>query len=122
MSPASKTVLRTPWSYSAVNGHTAIVLSINRPTQEQNIVSTIDAIKQLLPRLQSQMPPSVKMQFAQRSFPVNSPGDSMTLTSPLLLTIALVYPGYPVVLRNLRATLIPALRRAGFTRSVPLRC
>ncbi|MCX3409314.1 efflux RND transporter permease subunit [Raoultella ornithinolytica] len=94
-------------SYSAVNGHTAIVLSINRQPGA-NIVSTIDAIKQLLPRLQSQMPPSVKMQLLNdRSLSIRQAIHDVNIT--LLLTIALVILVILLFLRNLRATLIPAL-------------
>lgn len=94
-------------SYSAVNGHTAIVLSINRQPGA-NIVSTIDAINQLLPRLQSQMPPSVKMQLLNdRSLSIRQAIHDVNIT--LLLTIALVILVILLFLRNLRATLIPAL-------------
>jgi HAE1 family hydrophobic/amphiphilic exporter-1 len=94
-------------SYSAVNGHTAIVLSINRQPGA-NIVSTIDAIKQLLPRLQSQMPPSVHMQLLNdRSLSIRQAIHDVNIT--LVLTIALVILVILLFLRSLRATLIPAL-------------
>lgn len=94
-------------SYSAVNGHTAIVLSISRQPGA-NIVATMDAINQLLPRLQAQMPPSVKMQLLNdRSLSIRQAIHDVNIT--LLLTIALVIMVILLFLRNLRATLIPAL-------------
>lgn len=94
-------------SYSAVNGHTAIVLSINRQPGA-NIVSTLDAIRQMLPVLQSQMPPSVKMQLLNdRSISIRQAIHDVNLT--LLLTIALVILVILLFLRHFRATLIPAL-------------
>lgn len=94
-------------SYSAVNGHTAIVLSINRQPGA-NIVSTIDAINQLLPRLQSQMPSSVHMQLLNdRSLSIRQAIHDVNIT--LMLTIGLVILVILLFLRSLRATLIPAL-------------
>ncbi|SNY65051.1 efflux RND transporter permease subunit [Enterobacter sp. CC120223-11] len=94
-------------SYSSVNGHTAIVLSISRQPGA-NIVSTIDAIKALMPRLQSQMPPSVHMQLLNdRSQSIRQAIHDVNIT--LLLTIALVILVILLFLRQLRATLIPAL-------------
>lgn len=94
-------------SYSAVNGHTAIVLNINRQPGA-NIVSTIDAIQRLLPTLQAQMPPSVKMQLLNdRSISIRQAIHDVNLT--LLLTIALVIMVIMLFLRHIRATLIPAL-------------
>lgn len=94
-------------SYSAVNGQTAIVLNINRQPGA-NIVSTIDAIQHLLPTLQAQMPPSVKMQLLNdRSLSIRQAIHDVNLT--LLLTIALVIMVIMLFLRHIRATLIPAL-------------
>jgi len=94
-------------SYSAVNGHTAIVLSISRQPGA-NIVATMDAIKKLLPGLQSQMPPSVKMQLLNdRSLSIRQAIHDVNLT--LVLTISLVILVILLFLRSVRATLIPAL-------------
>ncbi|CAM3504797.1 Multidrug resistance protein MdtC [Klebsiella variicola] len=94
-------------SYSSVNGHTAIVLNISRQPGA-NIVSTIDAIKALLPRLQSQMPPSVHLQLLNdRSLSIRQAIHDVNIT--LLVTIALVILVILLFLRQLRATLIPAL-------------
>ncbi|UMB77565.1 efflux RND transporter permease subunit [Dickeya fangzhongdai] len=94
-------------SYSAVNGHTAIVLSINRQPGA-NIVATLDAINQLLPKLQAQMPPSVQMKLLNdRSISIRQAIHDVNLT--LMLTIALVVLVILLFLRHFRATLIPAL-------------
>lgn len=94
-------------SHSAVNNHTAIVLSISRQPGA-NLVATLDAIKQLLPQLQQQMPASVHMQLLNdRSISVRNAIHDVNLT--LLLTIALVIMVILLFLRHVRATLIPAL-------------
>ncbi|MCA6997438.1 efflux RND transporter permease subunit [Dickeya solani] len=94
-------------SYSAVNGHTAIVLSINRQPGA-NIVATLDAINQLLPTLQAQMPPSVQMKLLNdRSVSIRQAIHDVNIT--LILTIALVVLVILLFLRHFRATLIPAL-------------
>ncbi|ANE76092.1 efflux RND transporter permease subunit [Dickeya solani] len=94
-------------SYSAVNGHTAIVLSINRQPGA-NIVATLDAINQLLPTLQAQMPPSVQMKLLNdRSVSIRQAIHDVNIT--LMLTIALVVLVILLFLRHFRATLIPAL-------------
>lgn len=94
-------------SYSAVNGHTAIVLSINRQPGA-NIVATLDAIYQLLPKLQAQMPQSVQMKLLNdRSLSIRQAIHDVNIT--LLLTIALVIMVILLFLRHLRATLIPAI-------------
>lgn len=94
-------------SYSAVNGHTAIVLSINRQPGA-NIVATLDAIKQLLPTLQAQMPPSVQVKLLNdRSLSIRQAIHDVNIT--LVLAIALVVLVILLFLRHFRATLIPAL-------------
>ncbi|SFN16711.1 hydrophobic/amphiphilic exporter-1, HAE1 family [Izhakiella capsodis] len=94
-------------SHSSVNGHTAIVLSINRQPGA-NIVSTIDAIKQLLPKLQAQMPSSVRMRLLNdRSVSIRQAIHDVNIT--LVLTIGLVIMVIMLFLRHFRATLIPAL-------------
>lgn len=94
-------------SYSSVNGHTAIVLSISRQPGA-NIVATMDAIHQLLPKLQAQMPASVHMKVLNdRSLSIRSAIHDVNIT--LLLTISLVIMVILLFLRHIRATLIPAL-------------
>jgi HAE1 family hydrophobic/amphiphilic exporter-1 len=94
-------------SHSAVNNHTAIVLSITRQPGA-NLVATLDSIKQLLPKLQQQMPSSVHMQLLNdRSISVRNAIHDVNIT--LLLTIALVIMVILLFLRHVRATLIPAL-------------
>lgn len=100
-------------SYSAVNGNRAIVLSVQRQPGA-NIVSTIDAIRQLMPKLQAQMPSSVSVKFLNdRSLSIRAAIHDVTLT--LLLTIALVVMVILMFLRHIRATIIPALSLANFS-------
>jgi hydrophobic/amphiphilic exporter-1 (mainly G- bacteria), HAE1 family len=94
-------------SHSAVNNHTAIVLSITRQPGA-NLVATLDSIKQLMPKLQQQMPSSVHMQLLNdRSVSIRNAIHDVNIT--LLLTIALVIMVILLFLRHVRATVIPAL-------------
>ncbi|ALR77003.1 efflux RND transporter permease subunit [[Enterobacter] lignolyticus] len=94
-------------SFSAVNGHNAIVLSVQRQPGA-NIVSTIDAIRQILPKLQAQMPASVNVKLLNdRSTSIRNAIHDVTVT--LMLTIGLVIMVILLFLRHARATFIPAL-------------
>lgn len=94
-------------SYSAINGHSAIVLSVSRQPGA-NIVSTLNAIYTLLPKLQAQMPPSVHMTLLNdRSVSIRNAIHDVNIT--LLLTIALVIMVILLFLRHVKATLIPAI-------------
>lgn len=94
-------------SYSAVNGHHAIVLSVQRQPGA-NIVATLDSIRQLLPKIQAQMPASVNVKILNdRSVSIRNAIHDVTMT--LVLTIGLVIMVILLFLRHARATLIPAL-------------
>jgi HAE1 family hydrophobic/amphiphilic exporter-1 len=85
----------------------AIYLSVQRQPGT-NTVAVVDAIRELLPRLQEQLPASV--QLAVRSDKSKSIRDSVhDVKFTLLLTVALVIMVIFLFLRNVSATLIPSL-------------
>ncbi|HZZ92164.1 MAG TPA: efflux RND transporter permease subunit [Usitatibacter sp.] len=92
---------------SAVNGEEAIILYVLRQPGT-NTVATVDAIRAMVPRLQAEMPASVKVQLLQdRSTSIRQAIHDVNLT--LLLTIALVVMVMALFLRRLAATLIPSI-------------
>ncbi len=73
-----------------------------------NAVQVVDGIKAMLPRLQGQLPPSVKMRVLfDRSITIRSSVDDVkfTLELALFLVIMVIF----LFLRNLSATTIPSL-------------
>jgi hydrophobic/amphiphilic exporter-1 (mainly G- bacteria), HAE1 family len=73
-----------------------------------NAVQVVDGIKAMLPRLQAQLPPSVKMRVLfDRSITIRSSVDDVkfTLELALFLVIMVIF----LFLRNLSATTIPSL-------------
>jgi HAE1 family hydrophobic/amphiphilic exporter-1 len=73
-----------------------------------NTVEVVDSIKQLLPSFREQMPPSVKLDILyDRSESIRESVNDVKFT--LMLTIALVVMVIFLFLRNVSATLIPAL-------------
>ncbi len=92
---------------SSINGRDAILLSVQRQPGA-NTVATIDAIRAMLPRLASQLPGSVRIQLLNdRSISIRNAIHDVNLT--MLLTIALVVLVILLFLRQLAATLIPAI-------------
>jgi len=85
----------------------AVVLGVQRQPGA-NTVEVATAIKELLPTLQAQLPPSVQLaiQF-DRSVPIKESIDDVQLT--LLVAFVLVVLVIFLFLRNVRATLIPSL-------------
>ncbi len=85
----------------------AIYLSVQRQPGT-NTVAVVDAIKELLPRLQEQLPASVQVGIrADRSKSIRESVHDVKFT--LVLTVALVILVIFLFLRNLSATLIPSL-------------
>ena len=85
----------------------AIYLSIQRQPGT-NTVEVVDAIKELLPRLQEQLPASVNVAIrSDRSKSIRESVHDVKFT--LVLTVALVVLVIFLFLRNLSATLIPSL-------------
>ena len=89
------------------NGERAIVLAIQRQPGT-NTVEVVDSIKRLLPQMQQQMPPAVKLNILyDRSVSIRESVNDVKFT--LLLTIALVVMVIFLFLRNVSATIIPSL-------------
>jgi multidrug efflux pump len=85
----------------------AVLLDIQRQPGA-NIIQTVDAVKQLLPRLTGTLPPSVKVTvLADRTETIRASVTDVQLT--LLLTIALVVMVMFVFLRKLWATVITSV-------------
>ena len=94
-------------SASWFNGDRAIVLAIQRQPGT-NTVEVVDSIKQLLPQLEAQIPAAVQIDtLYDRSESIRDSVDDVKFT--LLLTIGLVVMVIFLFLRNVSATIIPAL-------------
>ena len=92
---------------SSINGRDAILLQVQRQPGA-NTVATIDAIRAMMPRLASQLSGSVRIQLLNdRSISIRNAIHDVNLT--MLLTIALVVLVILLFLRQLAATLIPAI-------------
>ena len=89
------------------NDKPAIVLAIQRQPGA-NVIATVDRIKQLLPQLISGLPSDIKVEIASdRTQTIRASVADVQFT--LVLTIALVVGVIFLFLRNVRATLIPAI-------------
>ncbi|WP_028455709.1 efflux RND transporter permease subunit [Chitinilyticum litopenaei] len=94
-------------SGSWINGERSIILAIQRQPGA-NTVATVDAIRDILPRLKEQLPDSVEIrEVNDRSASIREAIHDVNLT--LLLTIALVILVILLFLRRMSATLIPSL-------------
>jgi HAE1 family hydrophobic/amphiphilic exporter-1 len=89
------------------NGTRAIYLAIQRQPGT-NTVEVVDAIKELLPQLQAQLPASIQLNIrSDRSVSIRESVSDVKFT--LLLTVFLVILVIFLFLRNLSATIIPSL-------------
>lgn len=89
------------------NGKPAIILNIRRQPGA-NIIETVDAIRALLPRLQSGLPRGVSLSvLSDRTETIRASVQDVQQT--LLLTIGLVVAVIFLFLRTARATLIPSI-------------
>ncbi len=89
------------------NGKRSILLAIQRQP-DANTVAVVDAVKEMLPYLNAQIPPSVHLHvMLDRSESIRASVKDVQFT--LGLTIALVVLVIFLFLRNLTATLIPAV-------------
>ncbi|MGB7469583.1 MAG: efflux RND transporter permease subunit, partial [Candidatus Acidiferrum sp.] len=85
----------------------AVILNIQRQPGA-NIISVVDRVKKLLPQLAASLPASVKIDIlTDRTTTIRASVEDVQFT--LMLTIALVVMVIFLFLRNLRATVIPAL-------------
>ena len=89
------------------NGDRAIVLAILRQPGT-NTVEVVDSVRKLLPQLEQQIPAAVKINILyDRSVTIRQSVDDVKFT--LMLTIGLVIMVIFLFLRNISATIIPAL-------------
>jgi HAE1 family hydrophobic/amphiphilic exporter-1 len=94
-------------SGSWANGERAITLSIRRQPGA-NTVATVDAIREVLPKLLAQMPSSVELKFrSDRSQSIRDSIHDVKIT--LGITVVLVVLVIFLFLRHAMATFIPAL-------------
>lgn len=95
------------WYNDATHRLPSVVLAIQRQPAA-NTVAICEAIKQLLPQLQSYLPPAVQMHILyDRSVTIRESVREVQFT--LLLSLALVVLVIFLFLRNLSATVIPSL-------------
>ena len=89
------------------NGEPAVVVLITRQPGA-NVIETVDGVRALLPELRAQLPAEVELQVASDS--TNSIRASLReIEFTLLISIALVILVVSAFLRNLRATIVPAV-------------
>ena len=89
------------------NGEAAVIVLIRRQP-DANVIATVDGIRALLPELQAQLPPDVKLSVASDS--TNSIRSSLReVEITLLISIVLVVLVVSAFLRSTRATVIPAV-------------
>ena len=89
------------------NGLPAIIVVITRQPGA-NVIETVDSVRALIPELQAQLPADVKLQVASdRTTSIRASLHEIEMT--LILSILLVVLVVSLFLRNLRATIIPAV-------------
>lgn len=92
---------------SEINGRNSILLNVRRQP-DANTVQVIDAIRQILPKLQAQLPKSVSLvTLSDRSISVRQAVHDVNLS--MLLTIGLVVMVILLFLRRVAATFIPSI-------------
>ncbi len=90
-----------------MNDTPAVILNIQRQPGA-NIIQVVDGIKKLLPQLKSNLPASVDVQIlTDRTTTIRASVNDVKFS--LMLTIALVVLAIFLFLRNLTATIIPAV-------------
>ena len=89
------------------NGLPAIIVVITRQPGA-NVIQTVDNVRALIPELQAQLPPDVKLDVASdRTLSIRASLHEIEMT--LILSILLVVLVVSLFLRSLRATIIPAV-------------
>jgi multidrug efflux pump len=89
------------------NGDPAVIVLVTRQPGA-NVIQTVDGIRALLPTLQAQLPPDVRLELASDS--TNSIRASLReIELTLMISIALVVLVVSVFLRSVRATIVPAV-------------
>jgi HAE1 family hydrophobic/amphiphilic exporter-1 len=94
-------------AYGAYNGERSIVLLVQRQP-DANTVAVVDHVRKLLPRFQSQLPASIKINLVNdRSISIREALHDVNFT--LALTVGLVVLVIFLFLHRLSATMIPAV-------------
>jgi HAE1 family hydrophobic/amphiphilic exporter-1 len=89
------------------NGKRGVILSVLRQP-DANTVEVVDSVRRLLPIFREQIPPSVNIDvLSDRSISIRNAVDDVQFT--LMITVALVVMVIFLFLRNVTATIIPAL-------------
>jgi len=89
------------------NGDPAVIVLITRQPGA-NVIETVDSVRALLPQLQAQLPRDVRLAVAtDRTNSIRSSLREIEIT--LLISIALVVLVVSAFLRNVRATIVPAV-------------
>ncbi len=89
------------------NGEPAVVVLVRRQPGA-NVIEAVDGVRALLPELQAQLPPDIKISVASdRTHSIRSSLREIELT--LLISIVLVVLVVSAFLRSVRATIIPAV-------------
>jgi multidrug efflux pump len=89
------------------NGEPAVVVLVTRQPGA-NVIETVDAVRALLPELQAQLPQDVQLQVASDStHSIRTSLHEIELT--LLISLVLVVLVVSAFLRNVRATIVPAV-------------
>ncbi|MES2298581.1 MAG: efflux RND transporter permease subunit [Pseudomonadota bacterium] len=89
------------------NGEPAVIVLLTRQPGA-NVIETVDGVRALLPILQAQLPPDVKLEVASDS--TNSIRSSLhEIELTLMISILLVVVVVSVFLRSVRATIVPAV-------------
>ncbi len=89
------------------NGEPAIVILITRQPSA-NVIETVDSVRALLPELRAELPPDVTLSVASDS--TNSIRSSLhEVEVTLVISVILVVLVVSVFLRNVRASLVPAV-------------
>jgi multidrug efflux pump len=89
------------------NGAPAVIVLVTRQPGA-NVIATVDGVRALLPTLQAQLPPDVRLEVASDS--TNSIRASLReIELTLIISIVLVVLVVSVFLRSVRATIVPAV-------------
>jgi HAE1 family hydrophobic/amphiphilic exporter-1 len=95
------------WTYGSMGLGKALNLMVMRQPGS-NVIEVNDTIREVMPQLQKQMPPNMKLEIrSDRSKNIREAFTDVKLT--LLLTLALVIMVIAIFLRRASATLIPSL-------------
>jgi multidrug efflux pump len=94
-------------NYGLVNGKPGILLFVYRQTGA-NIIETVDRVLELLPQLQADIPPTVKLEVgSDRTTTIRASVHEVQFT--LMLAVALVILVVFVFLRDVRTAIIPSV-------------